>query len=144
MSRNIRFSEAFQIVQSFGQSVRAGDVHDLDWWVVAMEAVHVALLLAGEGGGRVQGWGGVTGVGWSNLGRGDPTLIPQLRVRLVGRDGARAGAGAGVTVQLLFLRLPLIDGDDHPVVLAGDQAVMASLPLTSLVTLFALRRRNIL
>ena len=121
----------------------AGDVHDLDGGVVAVEALHVTLLLAGEGGGGVEGRGGVAGVGRSKLGGGgDSTTLPplpQLRVRLVGRDGPRAGAGAGVTVQLLLLPLPLVDGDDHPVVLAGDQAVVASLHLTSLAALFALR-----
>ena len=66
----------------------AGDINNLSRGVIAVQALHVALLLAGEGGGGVQGRGGVTWVGWGN----PTTLI------LVRRDGARGGAWAGVTV----------------------------------------------
>ena len=55
MSRDIGLPEALEIVESLGQSVGAGNVDDLDGRVIAVEAVHVALLLAGERGRR-RGW----------------------------------------------------------------------------------------
>ena len=112
-----------------------GDINNLSRGVIAVQALHVALLLAGEGGGGVQGRGG----GWGNLGRAAPTTLILLR-----RDGPRGGAWAGVTVNQLLLLLPLVDGDDHPVVLAGDQTVVSRLPLPCFVAPFAMRRRNIL
>ena len=55
VSRDIGLPEALEIVESLGQSVGAGNVDDLDGRVIAVEAVHVALLLAGERGRR-RGW----------------------------------------------------------------------------------------
>ena len=55
MSGDVGLPEPLQVVQSLGQPVGAGDVHDLDRRMVAVEAVHVTLLLAGERG-RGRGW----------------------------------------------------------------------------------------
>ena len=55
MSRDVGFPEALQVVEALGEPVSAGDVDNLDRGVVAVQAVHVALLLAGERG-RGRGW----------------------------------------------------------------------------------------
>ena len=71
MSRDIRLPEPLQVVQPLGQPVGAGDVDNLDRRVVAVEAVHVTLLLAGQRGwgrgrrlgGRTDLWGDCAGAG---------------------------------------------------------------------------------
>ena len=83
MSGDVGFPETLQVVEALGEPVGAGDVDNLDGRMVAVEAVHVALLLAGErgrgGGGRLRG---------------------RRRRHDLGSDGARAGAPrAEVTIQ---------------------------------------------
>ena len=83
MSGDVRFPETLQVVEALGEPVSAGDVDNLDGRMVAVEAVHVALLLAGErgrgGGGRLRG---------------------RRRRHDLGSDCARAGAPrAEVTIQ---------------------------------------------
>lgn len=87
MSGDVGLPEPLQVVQSLGQPVGAGDVHDLDRRMVAVEAVHVTLLLAGERG-RGGGWR----LRWRRHDKAGADL---------GCDCARAGAPrAEVTIQV--------------------------------------------
>ena len=83
MTRYVRLSESLEIVEPLGQPCGAGYVHYLGGRVVAVETVHVALLLAAEGG-RGRG-GGV----WRGRGHDLQTW----------GESPAAGPGTRVTIQ---------------------------------------------
>ena len=82
MSGDVRFPESLHAVEPLGEPVSAGDVHNLDRRMVAVEAVHVALLLAAEGG-RGRGGGVWRGRGHDLQARGEsPAAGPGTRVTI--------------------------------------------------------------
>ena len=83
MARDVGFPEPLQIVEALGEPGGAGDVHDLGWRVVAVQAVQVALLLAGQGG----------------RGRGGGLRRRRHRGLQPRREGAAARPGARLTIQ---------------------------------------------
>ena len=83
MARDVGFPEPLQIVEALGEPGGAGDVHDLGWRVVAVQAVQVALLLAGERG----------------RGRGGGLRRRRHRGLQPRREGAAARPGARLTIQ---------------------------------------------